>query len=257
VHVVVVDHHRGGDGREQPSDHRIPPRLPVEPRVLLVVGHLFARRLARVAPGANELARLRRTLVDVDLVSEQQQDVGPGLPRPSPELVREGVESVELAAVLVIVLRQRVGRSMWQRDTAGAKPDPNRPAPRQRADRAGRELGRQRRPAGLAVQGDLVLVGLPGLEILDHDQRVVMSLHTEGLLPGSELGPARRAHLHGARGIGLHPDGRLGLPDVAQHGSEDQVRHPTPGYPLGLARMRPLPCEESRRAAILARWAAT
>ena len=56
---------------------RVAPRLPVQARVLLEVGDLLARRQARVAPRADELARLGRVLVDVDLVADRQQQVRP------------------------------------------------------------------------------------------------------------------------------------------------------------------------------------
>ena len=77
MHVVVVEDHRARHGREQPADVGVAPRLAVEPRVLLEVGDLLAGRLARVAAGADEGERLRRRLVGVDLVAEQQQAVRP------------------------------------------------------------------------------------------------------------------------------------------------------------------------------------
>ena len=79
VHVVVVEDHRARHGRQQPADVGIAPGLAVEPRVLLEVGDLLARRPARVAARADERARLLGGLVGVDLVAEQQQAVGPFL----------------------------------------------------------------------------------------------------------------------------------------------------------------------------------
>ena len=61
VDVVVVEDHRARHGREQPADVGIAPRLAVEPRVLLEVGDLLARRAARVAARADEGARLPAT----------------------------------------------------------------------------------------------------------------------------------------------------------------------------------------------------
>ena len=77
VHVVVVEDHRARHRREQPADVRVAPGLAVEPRVLLEVRDLLARRRARVAAAADERARRLRGLVGVDLVAEQEQAVGP------------------------------------------------------------------------------------------------------------------------------------------------------------------------------------
>ena len=77
VDVVVVEEHRARDGGEKPADHGLLPRLPVEPRVLLEVGDLLARRLGGVAARADELERLRRDLVGVDLVADQEDRARP------------------------------------------------------------------------------------------------------------------------------------------------------------------------------------
>ena len=77
VDVVVVEDHRRRHGREQPADVGLRPRLAVEAGVLLEVGDLLARRLARVAAATDELERRRRDLVGVHLVAEQQEPVGP------------------------------------------------------------------------------------------------------------------------------------------------------------------------------------
>ena len=75
--LVVVEDHRRRHGGEQPADLRVGPRLLVEPGVLLEVGDLVPRRLVDVAPRADELQRLRRDLVDVDLVAQQHEPVRP------------------------------------------------------------------------------------------------------------------------------------------------------------------------------------
>ena len=80
VDVVVVDHHRDRDRRQQPADVRVLPRLAIKARVLLEVGDLLARRLADVAPLADEGERLGRDLVGVHLVAEQQQRERPAAP---------------------------------------------------------------------------------------------------------------------------------------------------------------------------------
>ncbi len=68
VDVVVVEDHGRRHGREEPPDYRVLPGVPVQARVLLEVGDLLARRLARVAPRADELEGAHGDLVGVDLV---------------------------------------------------------------------------------------------------------------------------------------------------------------------------------------------
>jgi hypothetical protein len=58
VDVVVVQDHRARHGGEQPADVLVVPRLAVEAGVLLEVENLLARRLRRVAPGADEAPRV-------------------------------------------------------------------------------------------------------------------------------------------------------------------------------------------------------
>ena len=84
VDVVVVEDHRRGHGREQPAHVGLAPRLPVQARVLLEVGHGLARRHLGVAAGADELAHVRRDLVGVDLVAEQDHRLGPLGRAPAP-----------------------------------------------------------------------------------------------------------------------------------------------------------------------------
>ena len=76
--VVVVEDHEAGDGREQPADVGVGPRLAIEAGVLLEVGNLLAWRLRRVAPAADELGRLGRHLVGVDLVADRRSASGQG-----------------------------------------------------------------------------------------------------------------------------------------------------------------------------------
>ena len=51
-----------------------------------------------------------------------------------------------------------------------------------------------------------------------------MAVDAEGLLPPAE-------HLHLAGGVGLDPDGRLGLAHVAEHRPQDQPPHAPHIYP--------------------------
>ena len=90
-----------GDRREQPADRLVPPGLPVEARVLLEVGHLLAGLAARVPRAiADELARLGRVLVGVDLVADRSAG-GAATPRAAvPSSAGQRVERVDLAPVL-------------------------------------------------------------------------------------------------------------------------------------------------------------
>ena len=76
------------------------------------------------------------------------------------------VESVELAPVGVLALRQRVRAVMRQRDPARAEGQRAAdPSAAEGADHARRELGVGLGPAALAVEGDLVLGRRSGLEV--------------------------------------------------------------------------------------------
>ena len=94
--VVVVQDHAGRHGGQQPAHRRGAPRLVVEPGVLLEVDDLLAdvvavRTLGRglalavVVQLAQPLLQRRRRVVGVDLVADQQQQVGgvPASRRPS------------------------------------------------------------------------------------------------------------------------------------------------------------------------------
>ena len=116
AHVVVVPDHRGRDRREQPADDRVAPGLLVEPRVLLVVGHLLTRGRVGAAPFADPLPGPRRALVDVDLVAEQEEELGPLVVVVADHLAGEDAERVELLAVGVAVLGLDV-LSSWGRAT--------------------------------------------------------------------------------------------------------------------------------------------
>ena len=63
-------------------------------------------------------------------------------------------------------------------------------------------------PDLLAVEGDLVLVGLSWLKVCDPYQGVVVALDLEGAGPVAE-------NLDLAGGVGLHPDGRVALACIA------------------------------------------
>ncbi len=119
VHVVVVEDHRGGHGREQPADRGLGPALAVELRVLVEVEHPLARRVGRIAACLDEGAGGGRDLVGVDLVADHQQHVGPALAVVAGHLPGHRVQRVHLAATLVVVLGEREGRLVRRRDPAG------------------------------------------------------------------------------------------------------------------------------------------
>ena len=140
AHVVVVPGHRDRDGREEPADQRVAPGLFVEPGVLLEVEHVFAGWLADIALGADLLARARRALVDVDLVAEQEEQLGPLAALWRDHLRRQHAQGVELMAVFVLVLGERVGLLVGDGHPAGAEADVDRLAGLERADRARRQV---------------------------------------------------------------------------------------------------------------------
>ena len=210
--VVVEDHHRRHRG-EQPADGRVAPALEVELRVLLEVEHAVAGRLRQVAPGLDERARGRGDLVGVDLVAEHEQHVGPVLARLVAHAHGERVQRVDLAAALVLVLLQRIGRLVRRRHAAGAEHDPERAVLRIGVEGA-RRPAVVARPDALAVEEHLVLVPAAWLEVAAADERVVVPGDAEGALAGAE-------DLHLAGRVGLDPEDGIGLADVSEHGSED------------------------------------
>ena len=201
---------------------RVLPRLAIQARVLLEVGDLLARRLADVAALADEGERLRRDLVGVDLVAEQQQGPRPAAGVGAQHLLDQRVERVELAAVGVLALRQRcrgrggAARRGRSRRRVAAAPSP----PRVRITLGGNSesgSGQRRSPSSATSYS----VRRARLEPLDDHERVVVAADAEGRLGVAE-------HLDLARLVGLDPDHRLGLADVAQQWAEHELRHARP-----------------------------
>ena len=220
VHVVVVEDHRGGDDGQQPAHRGLGPRLAVEEAVLAEVRDLVAGWFGRVAALLDELAGGRPRVVGVDLVADQQHQVGPALVRRPAQVQGEGDHRVRPVLLLVrqgaLACARRTPaapRDGHFGDPAGAEGEPERPARVRRPEHAGRELRIRLRPADGAVQGDLVLVLGSRLEVADHDQRVVVPGHLEGprLVPED---------LDLAVPVGLDPDRGLGLAGVAQQRAE-------------------------------------
>src|SRR5215216_4705131 len=164
VDVVVVEDHDRGHGREQPPYGRVLPRVPVQARVLLEVRHLLARRLVRVAPRADEVASAPGDLVGVDLVAEEQEGVGPALPRLAAHPEGEDVEGVALepvparAAPFDLAALQRVRRLLRDRDAAGAEGEGEVAVRFYGPDRGGGEIVARLRPDYLTVEPDRILV---------------------------------------------------------------------------------------------------
>ena len=201
VDVVVVEDHRRRHGREQPADVGLAPGLAVEPRVLLEVGDLLARRLARVAARADELERRRRDLVGVDLVAEQQQPVGP----------------LRLAALQELRVRpERVdallGSSSATRRRARPAPGRRPGTSRTRAGRGarGRACGRpaRGRPSSgghttRAVEPDLVRRHRAGSRSSTRSERVVVPLDGERPRSGGRGSRPRTARSSRPRSVAL------------------------------------------------------
>ena len=102
---------------------------------------VYSSKSATVSPGGTSGSRrermnsftLRRDLVGVDLVAEQQQRVRPRRrPRPGDHALRDRHQRVDLAALRVLVLAQRVRRLVRRGHAAGAEQDPRRPRLRRR-----------------------------------------------------------------------------------------------------------------------------
>ncbi len=205
------------DHRKEPADVGVAPALEVELRVVLEVHHALARRLVRVTLGLDEGARGGRHLVGVHLVAEHHEHVRPFLARLVAHPQRHRPQRVDLAAALVLVLGERVGRLVRGRHAAGAERDLERAVLRVGAELAGREAV-VARPDTLPVEQHLVLVPRPRLEPAAADERVVVVAHAEGPL-------ARAEHLDLAGRVGLDPDDGLGLADVAEQGSKHERGH--------------------------------
>ena len=165
----------------------------------------------------DERARLGRDLVGVDLVADHQQQVRPAS-RGSSRIAAASVsQRVELAAALVLVLAQRVGRLVRGRHPAGAEHDLAAARP---SGRCGwRSAGtRSARPDALAVEATSYSCHVPG------------SSPSSG--PARSGGPPTRkvrsrvpstSTSHGPS-VSTQID-RLGLAHVTQQGAEDQVGH--------------------------------
>ena len=187
---------------------------------------MYSSKVRAISPGGSLVSRFERMnffvsgehLVRVDLVAEHQQEVGPRLGLGVAHPQRERAQRVVLAPAVVLVLGQGVRRLARRGHAAGGEGDLELLLLRVGAELRRRELVIGRRPGALPVQLHAVLVALARLEALHAHERVVVALHVEGA-------PARPEHGHLACRVGLHPEHRAVLADVAQQGSEDELSH--------------------------------
>ena len=213
--VVVVEDHRAGERREQPAVGGLAPGDAVEVGVLLEVLQLLARRLVDVASGGDELLHLLAGLVGVDLVAEEQHQVGPALGVVPGHVEGVGAQRVD---------PERVGALLVVGDADPARPErhPQRLAGPQRRDDRRRErrvrLGPERLPADVDGVGGVGARLQPG----ELHQCVVVAVCGEGA-GGRDVVAGR--HGHGG-GVGdLDPDRGGGLVDVPQQRTEHEGRH--------------------------------
>ena len=162
VHVVVVEDHRGRDDGQQPAHRGLGPGLPVQDAVLGEVRDLVAGRFGRVAALLDERRAWPARVVGVDLVADQQQQVGPAARAASRR--RSAAQATSASgpcscssrcARRELSRRGRTGSSAIRQEPKTSRS--GRPGSR-RPEHARRELRVRLRPADGAVQGDLVLV---------------------------------------------------------------------------------------------------
>ena len=218
-HVVVVPEHRGRDVGEEPADQRLAPALLVEPGVLLEVGDLLARAACRCR-GARGSSRASAARPRRHRPGRRAGRGGRAGAASSRAISWASTQSASNSwPVSSSSFGQRVGLLVREGDPAGAEGDVQRALAAERAERGRRQLGVGLAASAARRRADLVGVLGARLEPFDPDQRVVVALDPEG-----RLGRAEHRDLAGP--IGLDPDRRLGLGDVAQQRAEDQMGHP-------------------------------
>ena len=217
ANVVIVEDHRRGHGRHQPPDLRVTPRVPVQPFVFGEADDLVRGTVAvpvQPCPAAGHAALLvGRKLVGVELITEQDQGVGPLVDREAGHPRRITVQRVELQLGLDLL---DFGFRVATRPEDG--PQPRCASRSAGSDHARREL-RERRvgqwPSRGPVDGDLVLGHAVGGQAGHQDEGEVVALHLERLRRAAE-------NLDSARIFGLHPHQRRGVRDVPQRRTKEQ-----------------------------------
>ena len=185
--------------------------LLVEPGVLLVVLDLLARLDRDVPTLTDPRPDAVGGLVGVDLVAEHEHLVRPAGRRAAGP---SAAHTCPARRVVVAVALDRV------RGRVAARPEDDAEGRVRvhRADPRCGQVGVGRRPDDLAVQRDVVRrAGAPGQPV-DDDQGVVVPGHLPGALGATE-------HPDGARRVGLHPHGGVGLADVPQQRAQDEPGH--------------------------------
>ena len=215
VDVVIIEDHRGRDDRQQPSHRRLAPGLAVEEAVLSEVRDLVTRRARRVPARLDELAGGRAHLIGIDLVADQEHDIGPAFAGRLTQV--QGIGGQRVRPMLLLMPGASPAASLDRQfgDPAGTEDELQRPVRVQRPERARRELRTRLGPADDAVQGDLILVLGSRPEAVDHHQPVVVPGHLEGLRVVTE-------DLDLAGPVGLDPYRDRGLADVAQQWAEHE-----------------------------------
>ncbi len=180
-HVVIVEDHRRSHHRQQPTLDSGRPRLAVQHRVLLEVGHEFGRWLVGfvVAVGVDVQLGQRRRVVGVDLIAEHHQEVGPLVDRLAEHSQPVGTQRVDPDAPFV-VRRLEIERGFVRgRGPAAPEQDSDRLVPTQRADHAGgigaRGFGPTLHPVKCDVVGDAALRVQPA----EYHERIVVTPHGE------------------------------------------------------------------------------
>jgi hypothetical protein len=174
-------------------------------------------RVAAPAAFLDEALGLGGDLVGIDLVAQQQQDIGPLARRLRSQALDQCQERVHLAPAVVAVLAQRVRRLVRQGDPARPEHQAHRLAGRARAYDARGEGTVRQRPAALAVEVHLIGNARPRFQTAHADKAVVMARHAKRRRRAAE-------HLYRARAVGFHPEGRLFVTDVPQEWPQHQAR---------------------------------
>ena len=228
---IIVDRHR----REQPPDVGVGPRLAIQLRVLLEIGDLLTRRISDVSTRTDERGCFRRDVVDVHLVTHQQESIRP-LDRSHLQLARIRPQRIDAEAVRMVRRSERVRRPFGRTDPAGSEDQPSLAFSLSGANRrTGPAV--DRRPDLSTMQAHLVGIDRSGFEILDQHERVVMPKHLKGVCVVSK-------HFHDCGRIGLDPDSGRRRSDVAKERAEDEPDVPawiverTPSSPSSVSSGR-------------------